>query len=73
MYVAVQPPSFLITVEPCLMATSVTRSPCYCGHFFLRAVHFLIKKLPLMWSPVDMANGHVLKSQTLESLIISPP
>ena len=72
MFVAVQPPSFLCTVEPCLMATSVTRTPRY-GHFFSWAIHFLIKKLPLMWSPVDMANGHVLKSQTLESLIISPP
>ena len=71
--VAVQPPSFLSTVEPCLMANSVTRSPRYYGHFVLWAIHFLIKKLLLMWSPVNMANGHVLKSQTIESLIISPP
>ena len=54
------------------MATSVARSPRYYGHFFSRAIHFLIKKKPLMWSPVNMANGHVLKSQTIESLIISP-
>ena len=40
--------------------------------FFSRAIHFLIKKTPLTWSPVNMANGHILKSQTMESLIISP-
>ena len=39
---------------------------------FLRAIHFLLKKPPLMWPPVNMANGHVLKSQTMESIIISP-
>ena len=54
------------------MATLVTWSPRYYGHFFLRAIHFLMKKTPLMWPPVNMANGHVLKSQTMESIIISP-
>ena len=33
-----QPPSFLCTVEPCLMATSVTWSPRYYGHFFFRGL-----------------------------------
>ena len=55
-----------------LMATSVTWSPRYYGHFFLRAIHFLMKKTLLRWPPVNMANGHVLKSQTMESIIISP-
>ena len=31
-----------------LMATSVTLSPRYYGHFFSWAIHFLIKKNPLM-------------------------
>ena len=55
-----------------LMATSVTWSPRYYGHFFLRAIHFLMKKPLLMWPPVNMANGHVLKTQTMESIIILP-
>ena len=55
-----------------LMATSVTWSPRYYGHFFLRAIHFLMKKNLLRWPPVNVANGHVLKSQTMESIIISP-
>ena len=53
------------------MATSVTRSPRYYGHFFSRAIFPYIKPL-LMWSPVNMANGHILKSQKMESPIISP-
>ena len=34
------------------------------------AIHFLIKKNPLMQSPVNTANGHILKSQTVKSLIM---
>ena len=34
------------------------------------AIDFLIKKPLLMWPPVYMANGHILKSQTVEFLII---
>ena len=33
---------------------------------------FRYKKLPTMLSPVDMANGHILKSETVESLLSSP-
>ena len=47
------------TVEPGLTATSVIRSPCYYGHFFLALrktpTHFLVKKPTLIWSPVNMA------------------
>ena len=35
-------------VTQCLMATSVAQSPHYYGHFFLRAIHFLKQKTPLM-------------------------
>ena len=34
------------------------------------ATDFLIKKPLSMQSPVNTANGHILKSQTVESLII---
>ena len=33
---------------------------------------FPYKKLPLVWSPVNTAKGHILKSQTVESLLSSP-
>ena len=35
------------------------------------AIHFLVKNL-LMRSPVNTANGDIFKSQTVESLMISP-
>ena len=37
-----------------------------------KAVHFPIKNPLLMWSPINTVNGHILKSQTVESLKISP-
>ena len=39
--------------------------------FFVAYTFPYIKPL-LMWPPVDMANGHILKSQKMESPIISP-
>ena len=42
----------------------------WCGKM---AIHFLIIKLLLVWSPVSKANGHILKSQTVESFTISSP
>ena len=63
------------TVEPSLTATSVIRSPCYYGQFFRpdkTAIHFLTKKKPLMRLPVNTANGHILQSLIVESIIISP-
>lgn len=62
-----------ITVEPLPYGhlgntgTSILRS-----HFFCPAKWPYIKKNMLMQSPVNMANGPILKSQTVESFIISP-
>jgi len=28
-----------------------------------KPIHFLIRKTQLIWPPIDMANGHILKSQ----------
>ena len=64
------------TVELRLTATSVIRSPRYNGQFFLtrRKGHTIsFKKKPsLIRSPVNTANGHILKSQTVQSLMFSP-
>ena len=65
---------FPTTVESHLTATSVIWSPCYYGYFFSpskTAIHFLIKNHPLIRSQGNTANTHILKSQTVESLIIS--
>ena len=54
------------TVEPRLMATLVTWSPHYYSHFFWpckTAIRFLIKKPSPIWSTVNTANGHILKSK----------
>ena len=53
-------------VEPHLTATLVKRSPRYNGHTFS------YKKPLLIPSPVNTANGHILKSQIVKSFIISP-
>ena len=53
------------TVEPRLMATSVIRSPCYFGLFFLARQNgptFSYRESWLMWSPVNTANGHNFKN-----------
>ena len=65
---------FPTTVESHLTATSVIWSPCYYAYFFSpskTAIHFLIKKHPFIRSKGNTANSHILKSQTVESLIIS--
>ena len=54
-----KPPSFLCTVEPCLMATSVTRSPRYFGYFFC-GLYISLQKTPvnvnlLQFHPINMA------------------
>ena len=65
---------FPTTVESHLTATSVIWSPCYYGYFFSpskTAIHFFIKNHPFIRSQGNTANSHILKSQTVESLIIS--
>ena len=47
----------------------------YCGHFFWpgkTAIGFLTKKPSLIRSPVNTANGHILKSQIVESDNLTP-
>ena len=66
---------FASTVEPRLTATSVIRSPHYHGQCFLawqKGNTISYKKPSLIRSPVNTANGHILKSQTVQSFIISP-
>ena len=66
--------AFYCTVEPRLTATSVY------GHLVITATFlarqnghtFPYKKKPLIPSPVNRANDHILKSQTVETSIISP-
>ena len=65
------------TVEPALRP--VIRSPSYYGQFFsarqnghtFHSLLISLQKKPLKGSPVNTANAHILKSQTVESLIIS--
>ena len=52
-------------------ATSVIRSPRYYSQT-AAPYFFWLKKKPLIRSPVNTANGHILKSQTVESFIILP-
>lgn len=61
--IVASPARFWHTVEP-RPATSVIRSPRYCGHFF-----FSLAEQPYLFFPV---NGHIFKSQTAEPLKISP-
>ena len=61
----------------CLLCHSKTlRQNCSDDSTFLSARQnghsFPYKKLPLMRSPVNRANDHILKSQTVESLMSSP-
>ena len=58
------------TVEPRLTFTSLLR-PVFLSPVKRPCINFLIKKA-LLQSPVNTANGHILKSQTVESLIILP-
>ena len=65
----------LETVEPHLMATLVIQSPCYYGQLFLtwqKSHTFSNEKCLLIRSPVNVANGHILKSQAVASFTISP-
>ena len=61
-----QTKSITSTEEPRLTATPLIRSPRYYGHFFGRqnGHTFAYKKTPLMWSPVNTANGNFFKFPT---------
>ena len=57
------------------MTTSVIQSPRYYSHFFSAQQNgdtFSYKKNPLTRSPVNITNGQILKSQTVDSFMISP-
>ena len=61
----------LDTVEP----TLVIKSPCYYGQFFLawqKSQTFSNEKRLLIRSPINVANGHILKSQAVASFTTSP-
>ena len=65
----------LDTVEPCLTVTLVIQSPCYYGQFFLawqKSQTFSNEKRLLIQSPINVANGHILKSQAVASFTTSP-
>ena len=70
-------PSHFSGTRPRLTATSVIRSSRYNLRPFFwgpgnRAIKFLTKTHVNTVSPVNMANGHILKSRTVQSFIISP-
>ena len=63
------------TVEPHLMATLVIQSLCYHGHYFLawqNSQTFSYENPSLMGSPINTANGHILKALMVGSFTISP-
>ena len=62
------------TVESRLTASWIIRSPRHYGKFFSARQNghtFPYNKTLLMWSLVNTANGHILKSQTVEFLTLS--
>ena len=62
-------------VELHLRATFVIQSPCYYGQLFLawqKSHTFSNEKRLLIPSPVNVTNGHILKSQAVVSFTISP-
>ena len=66
--------SYTSTVEPRLTATSIIRSPRNYGQFFRSGkttMDFVIKN-PVNAVTCQYCHGHILKSQTAESLKISP-
>ena len=62
------------TVETCLKATSVTATSSLRPLFIAwqNSHTFSYKKPSLVLLPVNMANGLILKTQTVESFAISP-
>ena len=65
----------IISIEPCLMAPSLIQSPLYFGQFSVAWENghtFPCKKKPVNAVTRYTANSHILKNQTVESLIILP-
>ena len=65
----------LDTVELRLTVTLVIQSPCYYRQFFLvwqKSHTFSNEKRLLIQSPINVAHGHILKSQAVASLQFHP-